>query len=108
MHSGVVRVAGQIPISAFSKQVYLAVTCVATLSGGSSGIRSQKPRRTFPPEYAAILRGAGHEAYPRANQNVSGTGALFESAPILLCAPVLGLENHGSLFSDPRVVTILS
>jgi hypothetical protein len=44
----------------------------------------------------------------RANQNVSGTGALFESAPLHLCAPVLGLENHGSLFSDPRAVTILS
>jgi hypothetical protein len=43
-----------------------------------------------------IRREGGHEADPRAN--LSGTGALLERAPVLLRAPVLGLENYGSLF----------
>ncbi len=53
----------------------------------------------LPPKYAAILREAGHEADTADTQNLSGPGALLESAPILLRAPVPGLENYGSLFS---------
>jgi hypothetical protein len=50
-----------------------------------------KVDENLPPEYAAILREAGHDEDPRAN--LSRTGALLESAPVLLRAPVLGLEN---------------
>ena len=66
------------------------------------GIISRGPSR------AAILRETGHDADTPAHQNLAGTGGFLESAPILVRARALGLENYESLFCRSRAVTILS
>jgi len=67
-----------------------------------------RQKNNLPPEYALILRKTGHDADTLAHQNLAGTGALLERAPIVVRARALGLENYESLFCSSRAVTILS